>query len=227
MKRTFFALVGVLLLAAVCFAQVRPAVVRASGEATVSANPDQVKISVGVVTQAQTAQEAASQNANQVSGVITQVKQVVGSGAEIKTVTYTLSPNYTYPPNAQPILNGYIATNIIEVTTGDLSVIGKVIDTGIQAGANRVQSLVFGLKDPQPAKAQALRTAAQKAKASADAIASGLGARTGAVLIAQEGSSISVLATASLGAAAGATTPVEPGLVTVHAMVTVEVEMLP
>lgn len=103
MKRTFFALVGVLLLAAVCFAQVRPAVVRASGEATVSANPDQVKISVGVVTQAQTAQEAASQNANQVSGVITQVKQVVGSGAEIKTVTYTLSPNYTYPPNAQPI----------------------------------------------------------------------------------------------------------------------------
>lgn len=222
-------LIALVLLSSLAPAQAqRRPVIRATADASASGAPDQVKVSVGVLTRAATAQDAAAQNAALTSTVIAQLKQAAGSGSEVKTISYSLSPNYNYPPGGQPILVGYSASNTVEVTTSDLNAAGKIIDTGIQAGANTVNGLSFGMKDPQPMQAQALRLAAQKAKANAEAIASGLGVRIGAVMIAEQGSSIRVVNTdVRAGAAPSPTTPVEPGLVVVSATVSVEVELVP
>jgi hypothetical protein len=99
--------------------------------------------------------------------------------------------------------------------------IGKVIDTGIQAGANRVQSLQFGLQDDQPLRQQALKMATVQAKAHADAMASGLGLHTRAPISIQEG----FVVTAVPIAAARTTTPIETGVVSVNATVTLDVEL--
>ena len=74
---------------------------------------------------------------------------------------------------------GYTASNTVEVTTYDLSLIGKLIDTANQAGANSVGNLSFGLQNPEPVTEQALGQAAKQAQAHANAIAAGLGAKTG------------------------------------------------
>lgn len=140
--------------------------IRVGGEATINAKPDQAELALGVVTQATTGQAAAAQNAQKLDAVLAQLRKVLGSGAEIKTLGYSLTPNYRYPKEGgQPSISGYTASNVVEVKTGDLAQVGKLIDAATQSGANTVQSLRFTLKDEQAAMAQALRAAAVKARA--------------------------------------------------------------
>ena len=201
--------------------------VRAVGTALIPVTPDQAKVDAGVVTQAASAQDASTQNATKVAAVLAALQQLLGTTANIQTVSYSLSPNYTYPPGGgQPTLTGYTASNTIEVTTSDLSSIGKVIDTAIQAGANTIQSLQFGLQNDQPAQAQALKAATQEAKMYADAIASGLGLHAGSAVLAQQGTAaVSPVVTGI--AASSTTTPIQSGMVTVSATVTVEFQLVP
>lgn len=217
---------------ALCFAAMLSAqsgaavnILRAMGEGVVSTKPDQARISIAVVTQAATAQEASQQNATQTTTVLGALQTAAGPGAEIRTTSYAVTPNYSNPrPGEQSVLIGFTVTNQVEVTLADLTIIGKVIDAAILAGANRVTSLSFGLKDDQRQRLQALRLAAVQAKAHADAMAAGVNLRSGAILSIQEGSVgiIQPLRTTL----AGAVTPIETGLVEVRASVTMEVELL-
>jgi uncharacterized protein YggE len=202
--------------------------VGASGQATVSVKPDQAKLDVGVVTRAATAQDAAAQNASQVDAVLTQLRNVLGAAADIKTVGYSLSAVYTYPQGAPPVLTGYSASNTVEITITDLSLIGRTIDAASQAGANNVQGLRFGVQDEDPVRLQALGLATKQAKAHAQAIASGLGGSLGNVVLAQEGGGIAITPlTAAPVAAAATTTPIETGLFQIQATVSIQVELLP
>jgi uncharacterized protein YggE len=199
--------------------------VRAFGEATVSTVPDQAKIQFGVVTQAATAEAAASQNATQVTTLLAALRGVLGQTAEIRTLSYSLNPNYNSPRDgSQPVIVGYTASNTVEATVTDLSLIGKAIDTGIQAGGNRVQGLQFGLKNDQPLRQQALKLATAQAKAHADAMASGLNLRTGAPVSIIEGVTVGIQPLQP-GIAAATTTPIEAGHVDVRATVTLDVEI--
>src|SRR4051794_27054595 len=140
-------------------------VISAIGDATVAVRPDMARVSVGVVTQSANANDAASRNADAAAAVIAAVRSVLGPSSDVRTVNYSLAPNYQYAPSGgQPTLTGFSATNIVQATINDLGLIGRVIDAGIQAGANRVDSLQLGLKDEDTARAQALRAAAQKAR---------------------------------------------------------------
>jgi uncharacterized protein YggE len=207
---------------------VRRGVIRAFGEGSVAVRPDMAKVSVGVTTQAGTASEAASRNADQVAAVIAALRSVLGQTAEIRTITYSLGPNYQYPPGGgQPTLNGFTANNVVEATMADLGIIGRVIDTAIAAGANRVESLRLGLKDEEPVRIQALRLAGQKARLKAESIAQGVGVRVGPVVSVAEGYSVTPVPIDRAGGATTAATPVVPGTLDVHATVTLDVEALP
>jgi uncharacterized protein len=203
--------------------------IRVSGEATVTAKPDQAEINIGVVTQASTGQAAATQNAQKQDAVLSELRKVLGVTADIKTISYSLSPNYRYPKEGgQPTIAGYTASNIVQVKTNDLAQVGKVIDIATQSGANTIQSLRFTLKDEQGVRSQALREAAIKARAKADALASALGLKIVRVLHVAEGGvsmPIPINSRAFSAEANVAQTPVEPGTIDVHATVTLTVEI--
>src|SRR3984893_3759377 len=205
-----------------------PPFVRAIGNATVPVKPDKATIQFSVVTTASTASDAANQNATVVTAVLAALGTVLGPNPNIQTLSYSLNPNYNYPQNGQPVLTGYTASNTVQVILTDVSLMGQVIDTGIQAGANRVQGLQFGLQDDQPSRAQALKMATAQAKTNADAMASGLGQHTGAAIAIQQGGT-STPTPVLLGVAAtpSATTPVETGVVNVQASVTLDVALVP
>lgn len=228
MKRTIAALV---LITAAASGQTqvvaRKPLVRAFGEASITSVPDQAKISFAVDTRAATAQEAAAQNATISSAVITALQGVIGTNGDVQTAGYSLTAIYTYPPNGgQGTLSGFLASNTLQATLNNLAVVGRLIDSGIQAGANRVQSLTFLLKDPEPVRLQALKLAATKAKGRADAMASGAGMRAGAVLSIVEGAdSTPVVYRDAAVAGASAATPVVPGGVITTATVTIEYEL--
>jgi uncharacterized protein YggE len=206
-----------------------PPSIRVSGEATVTVQPDQARIDIGVTTQAQTAQSAAAGNAQRLEAVLAELRRLLGAGADIKTVSYALNPDYRYPKEGGiPTIIGYTATNIVRVTLNDLSRIGQVIDAATQSGANQVQRLQFTLKDEQAAQSLALRAAAVKAKAQAETLAQALGLKISRVLSVVEstGGVQPVMRDVMLARAeAAASTPVEPGAIEVRATVTLTVEI--
>src|SRR5262245_17867621 len=112
--------------------------VQATGNATLTVTPDQALIDVGVVTNAATAQDSAQQNATLTTAVLTAVKAVLGAGGTVQTFSYSVSPRYV--ANSSTI-NGYVTTNTLRITTTDLSIIGRLIDTANGAGANSVSNL--------------------------------------------------------------------------------------
>jgi uncharacterized protein YggE len=207
----------------------RPPAVQASGEAVIQAEPDQAVLSIGVVTQAGTAQDAASQNANQLQTTLDRLRSALGSKGTIRTVGYSLNPVYSNPRDgSQPVIRAYSASNTVQVTTTDLAGLGKLIDSASQAGgANRIQGLQFSLKDDTTARSQALREAVRVARVNAEAMASGMGLKLGKVLLIDQGGSIGIRPQVreQFAAAALAPTPIEPGTVEVRANVTVTFEL--
>jgi uncharacterized protein YggE len=202
----------------------RVASITAVGQASVSVTPDLALVDVGVSTQAATAQDASQQNAAQAGSIISALQALLGTTATIKTISYSVSPVYNTGQNATII--GYVVTNIVEVRLTDLTLVGKVIDTAIQSGANRVQGVSFGVQDNTAPVAQALKTAASSARSQANAIASGLNVQTGAVLHASEGvntANPTILAPSG----GGAGTPIQTGMVVIQASVTIEVAITP
>jgi len=197
--------------------------VTASGSATIYANPDQAQLQVGVVTQASTAQDSAQQNATQTTAVLTAIKAVLGSSGTVQTVSYTVSPRYTNT-NPQTIV-GYSTTNTVQVTTNDLSIIGKLIDASNLAGANSVGNLSFGLQDPEPRVLQALTAATKQALTHAGAMAAGLNATVGPVVSVQQSSAYTPIVTGIAVGAGAATTPVQTGTVSVYASVTLTAQL--
>ncbi len=210
-----------LLVSVLCAAQT-PSSIQATGSATVTAKPDQATLSIGVVTQGTTAQQAADSNATAANAMIQALQTVLGNAGTIQTISYSLSPRYT---SNGTVLSGYTASNTVQVITTNLSLIGPLIDSANQAGANSIAGPSFGLQNPDPQQQQALSAAAKQALAHASAIASGLGAKTGAVISAQEGSAV-VPMYSNLGAAAATGTPIQTGTVTVSATVTVTVALV-
>jgi uncharacterized protein YggE len=205
--------------------------IRVTGEATVTAKPDQAQIDIGVVTEAKNAQDAAADNAEKFEAVLGELRKVLGPGADIKSVSYTLTPMHHYPKEGgSPTITGYSATNVVQVKTNDLTLVGKIVDTAAQSSANRIQNLQFTLRDTQAVYAQALREAVARGQAKAEAIASALGAKIARVLSVDEGGPAPRPLYAEpmrARAAASAQTPVEPGTLEVRTMVTLTVEIAP
>jgi uncharacterized protein YggE len=221
-----FALILAPLALAGMLAAQTPRTIRASGEAVVSVRPDLARITVGVETQAATAQEAAAQNATIVQNVLDAVRRVLGNAGTTETVSYTINPNYRSTPGQPAVLTGYTVVNLIEVTTFNIGNVGQIIDAASAAGANRINALRFGIRDEDPVRRRALTAAATQGRGHAEAIAAGLGGRVGMVLRADEGGVVIPSPTA-VRATAGAMTPIETGLVEVRATVVVEVEFIP
>ncbi len=225
MHRFLRLLVCLPLLAGALLAQTSPGAIQAVGSATISVDPDQAQLAVGVVTQGATAQDAGQQNASLTTTVLNALKGVLGTAGTIQTIGYSISPRYSTTQGQTSAIIGYTASNTVEVTSFDLSLIGRLIDTANQAGANSVGNLSFSLQNPEPVMEQALGQAAKQAQAHTNAIATGLGAKTGVVLSAQEGATVTPIVIAGALAAAP-TTPIQTGTVSVTASVTISVQLI-
>ncbi|HTU44351.1 MAG TPA: SIMPL domain-containing protein [Bryobacteraceae bacterium] len=202
-------------------------VVRASGEATVTAKPDRAQITIGVVTQAPTAEAASAQNAEQTTQMLDAIKPVLGSGGEIKTSGYSVNPAYqTGKSGAPPKIVGYNSSNAVLVTIDDLRLVSKILDAAAKAGANNINGISFTLRDDQGARSEALAQAAVKARESAEAIAKALNLRVTGVVQAETSGGSNVLplyrrAMPLMAQSNEVPTPIETGDIEVNATVIV------
>lgn len=230
-RRTTPLLVCLALCAKFIFAQDSrlPPYVRVHGEATVSAEPDQAQIDIGVVTQAATPEAASDANTKQANVVIDQLK-AAAPNATIKTVNFSVNPNYRYPKDGgTPTILGYTANNTVRMELNDVSLVRKVIDAATKSGANNVNRLNFTLKDEKPFRGRALSKAAAQAHASAESLAESLHLKIGRVLQVEEGQPVIVSPARQIEfakAESNTETPISPGNIDVHASVNITFELV-
>lgn len=204
-----------------------PHTVHVQGVGEIEVAPDQAEISLAVETVAASAREAGEMNARSMEQVI---RALVAAGVprtDIETRNYSVFPEYDYREQEAPRIRGYRATNQVGVETTKLDDVGRLIDTALQAGANRVEGVNFGLRDEAAARATALRQAVANARAAAETMAAALGVRLGEVVYAttdampMRPSPVMLRAAAAGDMAESAPTPIQPGEQRITARATV------
>lgn len=198
---------------------IRERTIVVTGDGSVDATPDHASVALSVIVQRPTAHEAQQQNAATMAQV---VRAIIGAGipqAAIKTTTVSLYPQRRPDSGGTGPIIGYQFVNRVVVTVDDISRVGQVIDAGVGAGANGVDSVEWGLRDTATYRAQALRIAVQNAQATANAIASAAGV-SGLRLIRIEQAGAVVGPRLAVGVMQAApATPVLPGTMPVNAEV--------
>jgi len=207
---------------------VRTIEVDGSGETRTS--PDTADLDLAIETRAKTAEGAAGSNAALAAKVIDALKSKLGDKGKITTGGYSLNPEYDQRATTEtPKIVGYTAQNSVTVHTGALDLAGALIDAAIAAGANRVNSLNFSVRDDTKARGEAIAIAIRDARAQAEALAAALDVKLGKVLKAttiSEQRPVPVrMNRAMFATSAAVSTPVEPGDVTVPATVSLIFEI--
>ena len=204
--------------------------IRVTGVGEARARPDQAIGDFGVETQAPTAQAAAAENAQRMQRVIDALVRAGVPRDRIETRDYNVYPDYDPQPRpdaTEPRIRGYRVMNTVSVTLDDIERVGTVIDAALAAGANRVNGVRFGLRDPQAFRQRAIDDAVRRARSDGEALAAALGLSLGMVREAYTADVGTVqpvmmerlqMADASAGMAS---TPMNPGEQTVRATVVV------
>jgi uncharacterized protein YggE len=186
------------------------------GTGIVILQPDVVRLNVGVQLKAATVSDAQKQSAD-TSAKITDALKAAGIKAEdIKTVNYSINPDYSYEPNQPPKLNGYQINNTLQVTIRDVTKTGSIIDAASAAGANQINGITFTVENNTEALKQARAAAVADAKAKADQLAAAGQVQVGTVIsiveVAQNAEPVPMAALAARDSAAGsAATQIESG----------------
>lgn len=177
-----------------------------SAEGQSRRRPDVAAFSAGVVTQATTASEATSDNAERMAGVIAALRRAGVAERDIQTSNLSPNPRFSDPERERmiaartarqpyqpsptpepPRIVGYEARNSVQVRARDLKNIVRVIDALVSAGANEVNGPSFALDEPEEALDEARREAVAKARARADLYARAAGLRVARIVSIVEG----------------------------------------
>jgi uncharacterized protein len=157
--------------------------VRVEGTGETKAQPDEAWIDLAVETQGATAKAAGEENAKKMERLLAALTAAGIPRKEMETRNYSVYPDYAQPdPRSEPKLRGYRANNTLSVHTRELAKLGEWVDRALASGANRVDGVRFGLSKADAVRAEALRQAVERARKSAEVLASALGVRLGAVL---------------------------------------------
>jgi uncharacterized protein YggE len=210
------------------------------GSAELIKPADQLRITIGVVSEDPDAREALSDNSKRMQKVVGAIGGAGLDEDEYKTGRFQIRPIYSKPPRRPPPqwraqIIGYEVTNTVMVRTKQLALAGELIEAANKAGANSIDSIGFDLVDKRKYRAEAISKATAHALADARKLAESARVklvRTLSINLDDTGARPPVprrFAAPAMAAAAeaGVPPPITPGDVTVTASVTVVYEIAP
>jgi uncharacterized protein YggE len=145
------------------------------GHAEMFKPADLLTMSVGMVTQGDNAETALKENNTSTQNIIDSLGSLGLSENEITTGQFSIRPIYSERPrssssNWQPHIIGYEVTNSLNIKTDKIKLAGTIIDSATRAGANTINNIHFGLKDPRMYREEVIASAAAHAFADAQAL---------------------------------------------------------
>lgn len=160
-----------------------------NGEGKVTAKPDIAMVDLSVVTDAKTSKAAQDDNSKKSTKLIDFLKSQDIDEKDIKTTSYNIQPQYSYPmyPTDSKILErpqiiGYQVNQTIEVKIRDLEKVDAILDGVVATGVNQVYGLRFSIEDPEKLKEEAREKAIKDAKEKAGALEDQLDIKLGRII---------------------------------------------
>ena len=146
----------------------------------IKTTPDKVDISTGVTAQAPTAKEALAKNSAAMTDVIAALKGEGLDPKDIQTTNFSVNPVYEQKAEGRPpVVIGYRVTNQVRISLHDIKKLGAILDKVVSLGANQIDSIEFGVEEPEALKDEArklaIKNVSENAKLYADAAGVGLG----------------------------------------------------
>lgn len=159
----------------------------ASGNAEVTAAPDQAIVYAGVTKQAATVEDAQKQVNTVANKLINDLKAQGIKEVDIKTTNYSVNPNYnggadlSFP--TRPSANGFEVTQNLEISV-KISEVNKITDLVTKDGANLVSSanFTFSKELQEKLEKEATEKAVTKAKNQAQFLANSAGIKLGRII---------------------------------------------
>jgi len=179
------------------------------GTGQVRGTPDVADLVIGVSGRGGTATDVLARIGDRAQKVIDALKGAGVSDDDIQTADLSVQP----VTNDHGDVTGYQATNTVSARIRDLTKAGAIVDAAAaQAGDDiRVQGITFSIDDDSALLAAARTQATKRARAQAEALASGAGVEVGAVRSISETTNTVPLTYGAEAAAPAASTPVMPG----------------
>ncbi|MFT4344156.1 MAG: SIMPL domain-containing protein [Candidatus Woesearchaeota archaeon] len=160
-----------------------------SGNAEMSVSPDKAEIHLSVITNGSTALDAQEQNRVTEEAVRQALLSAGIDEKDIETTSYNLHQQTRWDSRLQrSVETGYELRHTLKITIHDVERVGSIVDTAIEAGANNVQRISFGLSDEleKRVRDEALQNAGLSAQEKAQSIANTMNVRLGKVVSVQE-----------------------------------------
>ena len=153
----------------------------------VKATPDKVDISTGVTSEAKSAREALDMNTEAMTKVVEALKEEGIEPKDIQTTNFSVSPVYEQrKEGTAPFVAGYRVTNQVRITLHDTKKLGAVLDKVVTLGANQIDSIEFGVDDPEALKDEARKLALKNVTDNAKLYAEAAGVELGPMLTISE-----------------------------------------
>lgn len=149
-----------------------------TGSAHKEVAPDMALLNFTVIGEGQTADEAADQAAAEMAVAKRALLGLNILSEKTEQVMYSLQPRY----NDKGRISGYQAVNTVQVTIDDITKAGDVIDRLAAAGADKIGSLEFSVKNKELLQSQLLSEAVANARQQAAVLASAGGRSLGRML---------------------------------------------
>lgn len=199
------------------------------GEGSHEAVPDEAVVSFGITTSSSTVAGAQSQADRVVRNLTRELVALGVKEDDIKTTSYTISPDYSFSEGSSRIV-GYSVTSNLEVRFADFEILNQAIDKAVETGANLVGSLQFRLSKNARVEAEqkAREEATAAAKDKAKQVAAAAGISLGKIVNVQEnivGDGGPIILRQSLEVAEDASAQVSPGVSEVKIRTTLSYEI--
>ena len=194
MRRFVYALAIFIALAGTAFAaEPMERVIGVSGVGEVQAPPDMATVSVGVVTNADSAKAALAANGPAMDKVIKVVRDAGVEPRDVQTSGINISPIYSRQtqPDDPPRISGYAVSNTVSVRLRDMSKLSALLDalvTGRREPDERRPN--FSLAEPERLRDEARRKAIADAQRKAELYAAAAGVKLGRVMSIEENEAV-------------------------------------
>ena len=149
-----------------------------SASADVQLDPEFATVSSGVVSRADTAQQAVRANAQAMTRVFEALRQAGIAEDDMQTAQLSVSPVYSdrrEPGQIELNIIGYEARNTVSAKVRNTDTVGQVVDAMVAAGANNINSVSFGAENTDEALNEARRNAIASLLAKAELFADAAG----------------------------------------------------
>jgi len=167
--------------------------IQVTGFGSASGSPDVALVQLGVQLFATDLGQAVDDANATMEAVIAALEAAGVAPEDIRTTNFSIYQESGFPP-PQPMdsaegapQNRYVVNNVVEVRVRNLDSVSEVMQAALDAGANNVYGLTFGLDDSAALEAEARNLAVEDARERAQALADAFGLAVGDPISIREG----------------------------------------